>query len=110
MSSSGLSSAAQTWFTYTHTGKGKHTHKIKQTNLKNNLKREENWFNTVQVNSNLGLSTGLSSYGVVLYIDCYIRAIRILVSHCKINRKGKAVHLEVIPKYGDLYILKSLFI
>lgn len=76
------------------------TTQLNKTNLKDNLKRKErfdNLFNTaVQVNSNLCLSTELSSYGIAIYLNCYTRAIRILVRHHKINKKGKAVLLRLI--------------
>ena len=81
-----------------------HTHQLNKTNLKTNLKRKgkfDNLFNTtVQVNSNQGLSTELSSYGVVFYLNCYTTAIKIVMNHHKINKKGKAVllRLSLIPK------------
>lgn len=82
---------------------------LNKTNLKTNLKRKgkyDNLFNTtVQVNSNQGLSTELSSYGVVFYFNCYTTAIKIVMNHHKINKKGKAVllRLSLIPKVWYTY-------
>lgn len=77
---------------------------LNKTNLKTNLKRKENFDNlfntTAQVNSNQSLSTELSSYGVVFYLNCYTRTIRIVMNLHKINKKWKAVllRLNIIPK------------
>lgn len=77
---------------------------LNKTNLKTNLKRKENFDNlfntTAQVNSNQSLSTELSSYEVVFYLNCYTRTIRIVMNLHKINKKRKAVllRLNIIPK------------